>query len=58
MTTRATQRALRQRSEQNFTCSHTFSHFFRQANGRPQAGHTFVGRWGLVGRFGFTGSVS
>ncbi len=31
-------------SEQYLTCSH----FFRQANGRLQIGHIFVGRLGLL----------
>jgi len=30
-----TPRASRQRSEQYFTSSHTFAHFFRHANGLP-----------------------
>lgn len=34
----------RQRSEQNRTAAHVFAHFFRHANGRPQAGQTFVGK--------------
>jgi hypothetical protein len=35
---------LRHASEQYFTSSHTLAHFFRQANGRLQAGQIFVGR--------------
>jgi hypothetical protein len=35
---------VRHRSEQYRTSAHTFAHFFRHANGRPQAEHTFVGR--------------
>jgi hypothetical protein len=35
-------------SEQYFTCSQTFSHFFRQANGRWQTGQVFVGRLGFL----------
>jgi hypothetical protein len=35
---------LRQRSLQNFTSSHTFSHFLRHANGRPQTMQGFDGR--------------
>jgi hypothetical protein len=32
------------RSEQYLTSSHTFAHFFRQANGRPHTGQVFVGK--------------
>jgi len=35
-------------SEQYRTCSQTFSHFFRQANGRWQTGQIFVGRFGFL----------
>jgi hypothetical protein len=35
-------------SEQYLTCSQTFAHFFRQANGLLQIGHIFVGRFGLL----------
>jgi hypothetical protein len=35
-------------SEQYFTCSQTFFHFFRQAKGRLHVGHIFVGRFGLL----------
>jgi len=35
---------LRQRSEQYLTSSQTFSHFFRQVNGRWQTGQSLVGR--------------
>ena len=38
----------RHRSEQYFTSSHTRSHFFRHANGRPHAAQIFVGRWGFL----------
>ena len=38
----------RQRSEQYLTSAHTVAHFFRQANGRPQAAHTLVGRSAFV----------
>jgi len=34
---------IRQASEQNFTSSHTFSHFLRQANSRPHTTHGFDG---------------
>lgn len=34
----------RQASEQYFTSSHTFSHFLRQTNGRPQVTQTLEGR--------------
>jgi hypothetical protein len=37
-------RCWRQRSLQYFTSSQTRSHFFRQANGRPQTGQVLVGR--------------
>jgi hypothetical protein len=40
---------LRHALEQYLTRSQSFAHFFRQANGRSQAGHTFVGRFGLLG---------
>lgn len=43
--------ARRHRSEQNFTSAHVFSHFFRHANGRPQAAHGFVGRSPFLTRF-------
>ena len=36
-------RAERQRSEQYFTSSQTFSHFFRHAKGRPQLAQVFSG---------------
>jgi hypothetical protein len=45
-------RALRQRSEQYLTSSHTFSHFFRHAKGRPHAAQTFCGRSAFSTRFG------
>jgi DNA repair exonuclease SbcCD nuclease subunit len=35
--------AVRQRSEQNFTCAQSRDHFFRQVNGNPQAAHSLVG---------------
>jgi hypothetical protein len=35
---------LRQWSEQYLTSSQTFSHFFRQAKGRPQQAHILVGK--------------
>ena len=38
----------RQRSEQNFTASQSFSHFLRHANGFPQAAQILVGRLDLV----------
>ena len=47
--------ARRHRSEQYFTSSQTFSHFFRQAKGRPQTGQVLVGRSAL--RRAFTGQV-
>jgi len=31
-------------SEQYFTSTQTFAHFFRQANGRPHTGQFFVGK--------------
>lgn len=34
----------RQRSEQNFTSSQHFAHFFRQVNGSPQTEQILVGR--------------
>lgn len=34
----------RQRSLQNFTSSHTRSHFLRHVNGRPQAAQIFSGK--------------
>ena len=34
---------LRQRSEQYFTSSHTFSHFLRQVKGRAQLAQTLLG---------------
>jgi len=34
----------RQASEQYFPSSHTFSHFFRQTNGRPQTTQSLDGR--------------
>jgi hypothetical protein len=37
-------RRIRQASEQYFTSSHTFSHFFRQTNGRPQTTQSLDGR--------------
>ena len=37
-------RAPRQRSEQYFTSSQTFSHFLRQVNGRPQTRQVFCGK--------------
>jgi hypothetical protein len=40
---------LRHASEQYFTRSQFIAHFFRQVNGRLQAGHTFVGRFGFLG---------
>ena len=40
----AVPRRMRQASEQYFTSSHTFSHFFRQTNGRPQTTQSFDGR--------------
>jgi hypothetical protein len=33
-----------QRSEQYLTASQSFSHFFRQLNGNPQATHNLLGR--------------
>ena len=47
---------LRQRSLQYTTSSHTRSHFLRHVNGRPQTGHTFVGKSRFLGdwaRWGF-----
>ncbi len=38
----------RQRSEQNFTFSQSFSHFLRHANERPQAAQVFVGKLDFV----------
>jgi hypothetical protein len=38
----------RQRSLQYFTSSHTFSHFFRQVNGRLQAMQIFCGKCGFL----------
>ena len=38
----------RQRSEQYFTSSQTFSHFLRQTKGREQTGHSFCGKCALV----------
>lgn len=38
---------LRQRSEQNLTCSQSLSHFLRQANGRPQPMQIFDGSFSL-----------
>jgi tRNA/rRNA methyltransferase len=38
------ERRLRQRSEQYFTSSQQFSHFFRQVNGNPQTAQVFVGK--------------
>jgi len=35
--------ARRQRSEQYLTCSQSRSHFLRQAKGRAQCAHCFVG---------------
>lgn len=35
-------------SEQYFTCSQTFAHFFRQAKERLQTGQIFVGRFGFL----------
>jgi hypothetical protein len=40
-------RPVRQASEQYFTSAQTFSHFFRQAKGRPQAAQVFSGRLGF-----------
>ena len=37
-------RSVRQRSEQYFTSSQTFSHFLRQVKGRPQTTHVFCGK--------------
>ena len=37
-------RERRQRSEQYLTSSHTFSHFLRQQNGKPQITQTLLGR--------------
>ena len=37
----------RQASEQYFTSSQTFSHFFRQVKGRPQCWHILLGRSAL-----------
>jgi hypothetical protein len=34
---------MRQESEQYLTSSHTFSHFLRQANGRPQTTQSLTG---------------
>ena len=45
-------RALRQRSEQYLTSSHTFSHFFRHAKGRPHAAQNFCGKSAFSMRFG------
>jgi hypothetical protein len=36
-------------SEQYFTSSQTFSHFFRHVNGRPQQRQTLLGRSDLLG---------
>jgi len=33
------------------TSSHTFSHFLRQAKGRPQPAHTFCGKWAFFTPF-------
>lgn len=35
------------RSGQQITPSHTFDHFIRHANGRPQVAQILVGRWGF-----------
>jgi hypothetical protein len=35
---------IRHRSEQNFTSSHTFSHFFLHVKGLPQTTQAFWGR--------------
>jgi len=43
----------RQRSEQNLTVSQSFSHFFRQANGRLHTRQIFVGSVAFVYFFGF-----
>lgn len=40
----AVRRRIRHPSEQYFTSSHTFSHFFLQTNGRPQTTQTFEGK--------------
>jgi hypothetical protein len=40
---------LRHRSEQYRTSSHTFAHFFRQANGRPHRMQGFVGSSTFLG---------
>ena len=45
---------IRQPSEQNFTSSHTFSHFFRHVKGRPQTTQTLVGRSDFRRIFGMT----
>ena len=37
-------RERRQRSEQYLTLSHTFSHFLRQQNGKPQITQILLGR--------------
>lgn len=42
----------RQASEQYFTFSQSFAHFFRQANGRPQVMQSFWGRSDLRRIFG------
>jgi len=39
---------LRQRSLQYLTSAHTFSHFFRHENGRPQTVQIFEGRFTLA----------
>lgn len=40
------------RSEQYFTSFHTFAHFFRHANSRPQRSHGFEGKSALAVPFG------
>ena len=47
-----TLRPARQRSEQYFTSSHTFSHFLRQVNGLPQVRQVFSGRSDFFTPFG------
>jgi hypothetical protein len=44
-------RSRRQRSLQYFTSAHTFSHFLRQVNGRPQCAQIFCGKSRFLAAF-------
>lgn len=46
------------RSEQYFNSAHTFSHFFRQLNGRLQVTQTLEGRLFLLPLNDFTASLT